>query len=161
MIIPGSDARNPIETAPADRRDPEPGTNRRTRSCFNESFSPGTAAQERGSARCCGKEWVRRGGGAHEVVPTCVVLSLPRHHADPGQSEGLAGEKGSMPLHPFRTITPILTPEPSVLVRKNQSKNASVETNSLIFVAISSIVSSAVSNPLREARRGLSSRRSS
>ena len=42
-----------------------------------------------------------------------------------------------------------------------QSENASVETNSLIFVAISAIVSSAVSSPLRDARRGLSSRRSS
>lgn len=43
----------------------------------------------------------------------------------------------------------------------DQSENASVDTNSLIFAAISSSVSSAVSSPLRDARRGLSSRRSS
>jgi len=42
------------------------------------------------------KGWVRGGvartGAAHLVSP----WTFPRHHADPGQSGGLPGEKGSM-----------------------------------------------------------------
>ena len=35
---------------------------------------------------------VVRTGAAHLVLPR----TFPRHHADPGQSEGLLGEKGSL-----------------------------------------------------------------
>ena len=44
------------------------------------------------------KGWVRGGvartGAAHLVSPR----TFPRHHADPGQSGGLPGEKGSLRL---------------------------------------------------------------
>lgn len=47
------------------------------------------------------------------------------------------------------------------VARRAQDQNASVETNSPILTAICWIVSSAVSSPLHEAKRGLSSRSSS
>ena len=36
--------------------------------------------------------WVARTGAAHLVLPR----TFPHHHADPGQSGGLPGEKGSL-----------------------------------------------------------------
>ena len=68
---------------------------------ISEPFSPEPMAQGPGPARRCGKDGrgvdVARTGAAHLASPR----TLPRHHADPGQSGGLPGEKGSLsPLHP-------------------------------------------------------------
>ena len=55
-------------------------------------------AQGPGSARWCGKDVCRVGaartGAAHLVLPR----TFQHHHADPGQSGGLPGEKGSVTL---------------------------------------------------------------
>ena len=63
---------------------------------ISEPFSPEPMAQGPGPARRCGKDGrgvdVARTGAAHLASPR----TLPRHHADPGQSEGLPGEKGSL-----------------------------------------------------------------
>ena len=61
---------------------------------ITEPFSPGTAAQGRGSAWWCGKDRVGvvRTGAAH----LALLRTFPRHHADPGQSGSLPGEKGSL-----------------------------------------------------------------
>ena len=63
----------------------------------NEPFSPELAAQSRGSAWWCGKEWVRSGCGAHE------------------------GRTALHCLEPSRVITPILASPGALLVRKAQS----------------------------------------
>ena len=63
-------------------------------SAISERLSPATAAQERGSARCCGKEWMWCGSGARSRTDLRRPRALPRHHADPGQSGGHPGEKG-------------------------------------------------------------------
>lgn len=64
---------------------------------FIELFSPELAAQSRGPAWWCGKEWVRSGCGAHEgctalhcLGPSRVITPIL---ASPG---GLSGEKGSL-----------------------------------------------------------------
>lgn len=62
----------------------------------NEPFSPELAAQGRGSAWWCGKEWVRSGCGAHE------------------------GRTALHCLEPSRVITPILASPGTFLVRKAQ-----------------------------------------
>ena len=63
---------------------------------ISESFSPEPMAQGPGPARRCGKDGrgvdVARTGASHLASPR----PLPRHHADPGQSGGLPGEKGSL-----------------------------------------------------------------
>ena len=65
-------------------------------SCLNEPFSPEPMAQGPGSARWCGKDGcgagVARTGAAHLVLPR----TFQHHHADPGQSGDLPGEKGSV-----------------------------------------------------------------
>ena len=63
----------------------------------NEPFSPELAAQSRGSAWWCGKEWVWSGCGAHE------------------------GRTALHCLEPSRVITPILASPGALLVRKAQS----------------------------------------
>ena len=73
-------------------------TGRRSRQSpgVDEPFSSESMAQGSGSARWCGKDGcgvgVARTGVAHLSLPR----TFPRYHADPGQSEGLPGEKGSM-----------------------------------------------------------------
>ena len=62
-------------------------------SSISELLSPATAAQKRGSARCCGKEWMRCGSGARSRT------DLRR----PG---------------PSRVIMPILASPGVILVRK-------------------------------------------
>ena len=62
----------------------------------NELFSPEPMAQGPGSARWRGKDvcgvGAARTGAARLVLPR----TFQHHHADPGQSGGLPGEKGSM-----------------------------------------------------------------
>ena len=62
----------------------------------NEPFSPEPMAQGPGSARWCGKDGcgvgVARTGAAYLTLPR----TFPRHHANPSQSGGLPGEKGSI-----------------------------------------------------------------
>ena len=64
--------------------------------CKNKPFSPEPMAQGPGSARWCGKDGcgvgVARTGAAH----LASLRTFPRHHANPSQSGGLPGEKGSM-----------------------------------------------------------------
>ena len=64
----------------------------------NEPFSPEPMAQGPGSARRCGKDGcgagMARTGASHLASPR----PLPRHHADPGQSGGLPGEKDSVSI---------------------------------------------------------------
>ena len=63
---------------------------------ISEPFSPEPMAQGPGPARRCGKDGrrvdVARTGASH----LASTRPLPRHHADPGQSGGLPGEKGSL-----------------------------------------------------------------
>ena len=63
---------------------------------ISEPFSPEPMAQGPGPARRCGKDGrgvdVARTGAAHLASPR----TLPHHHAGPGQSGGLPGEKGSL-----------------------------------------------------------------
>ena len=69
---------------------------------FIEPFSPEPMAQGPGSARWCGKDGcgvgVARTGAAYLALPR----TFPRHHANPSQSGGLPGEKGSLAMQ--RTI---------------------------------------------------------
>ena len=51
------------------------------------------AGDRRGAAGRMGTKWGRRAWSLHR--PTSP-RTFPRHHADPGQSGGLPGEKGSM-----------------------------------------------------------------
>ena len=63
---------------------------------ISEPFSPEPMAQGPGPARRCGKDGrrvdVARTGASH----LASTRPLPRHHADPGQSGGFPGEKGSL-----------------------------------------------------------------
>ena len=51
------------------------------------------AGDRRDGAGRMGAEWVWRAWGPHRPA---LPRTFPRHHVDPGQSEGLPGEKGSM-----------------------------------------------------------------
>ena len=51
------------------------------------------AGDRRDGAGRMGAEWVWRAWGTHRPA---LPRTFPRHHVDPGQSEGLPGEKGSL-----------------------------------------------------------------
>ena len=65
-------------------------------------FSPGLAAQGRGSARCCGGNGCGAGPARTGPRRSASPRVLPRHHADPGQSGDPPGEKGSVSLSRWR-----------------------------------------------------------
>ena len=69
----------------------------------NRVFLTRTGGSKRGSARWRGKNRRARGLNRPAPVPR-PSRALPRHHADPGQSGGLPGEKGSLDQSPSREI---------------------------------------------------------